>query len=70
MSILVIEVLNSNTNPILKGLEDAGLIAIENDFNVKKKRHSVMELKGLGVEIWKDESVDDYLRKERESWSF
>jgi hypothetical protein len=29
---------------------------------------SLMELEGLGREIWKDVNVDEYLRRERESW--
>ena len=32
------------------------------------KRHNVMELKGLGKELWKTIGVDDYVAKERDSW--
>ncbi len=29
---------------------------------------SLKNLKGLGKEIWKDIDVDEYIKKERESW--
>jgi AbrB family looped-hinge helix DNA binding protein len=29
---------------------------------------SLRDLKGLGKEIWKDIDVEDYIKKERESW--
>jgi RecJ-like exonuclease len=34
-----------------------------------KHRHSIMELKGLGKEIWKDIDVAEYIREERASWN-
>jgi len=34
----------------------------------KKREHSILELEGLGAEIWKDIDAKDYIRKERESW--
>ena len=33
-----------------------------------KKPISLRDLKGLGKEIWKDVDVEDYIKKERESW--
>ena len=30
--------------------------------------HSIMELKGLGKETWKDVDVDQYINEERNSW--
>ncbi len=69
MSTLTIEILNPKARSILDGLEDVGLIAID-ESSKRLKTHSLMELKGLGAEIWKDENVDEYLRKERESWDF
>lgn len=33
-----------------------------------KTRLSLKDLKGLGKEIWKDIDVEDYIKKERESW--
>ncbi len=29
---------------------------------------SLKNLKGLGKDIWKDIDVDEYIKKERESW--
>ena len=67
MSTLTIELLSPKARTILDGLEDAGLIAV-GEAPKQRKTHSIMELKGLGAELWKDESADEYLRKERESW--
>ncbi len=33
-----------------------------------KKPLSLKNLKGLGKEIWKDVDVEEYIKKERESW--
>ena len=30
---------------------------------------SIMELKGLGREIWQDVDVEEYLQQERDSWA-
>ena len=35
--------------------------------NIEKKR-DILELKGLGKEIWKDIEPQEYVNKERESW--
>ncbi|MBW1941101.1 MAG: hypothetical protein JRG68_04360 [Deltaproteobacteria bacterium] len=32
------------------------------------KKHSIMELEGLGAEIWKGIDAREYISKERESW--
>jgi len=66
MQTLTIELLNPKARTILDGLEDAGLIVIA----TSPQQHRIMELKGLGSEMWKDESADDYLQKEREAWDF
>jgi hypothetical protein len=34
----------------------------------KKVKHSVMELEGLGVHIWKGVDPQQYVIKERKSW--
>ena len=34
----------------------------------EKTKHSIMELEGLGAELWKDIDAQEYVRKERESW--
>jgi len=34
----------------------------------QKKKSSIMELEGLGANMWKDIEAQDYVQKERESW--
>lgn len=34
----------------------------------KKVKHSIMELEGLGADLWKDIDAQEYVYKERESW--
>jgi|TergutMp193P3_1026864.scaffolds.fasta_scaffold517942_2 hypothetical protein len=67
MPTLTVELVNPKARTILDGLEDAGLIVI-GESPKQRKMHNIMELQGLGAELWKDESADEYLRKERESW--
>lgn len=31
-------------------------------------KHSIMELEGLGADIWKGIDAQEYVREERESW--
>jgi len=50
-----LEVYGKNHEVIMKKLES-------------KKSISLRDLKGLGKEIWKDVDVEDYVKKERESW--
>ena len=69
MLTLTIELLNPQARTILDGLENVGLITIDEPPK-QWRAHSIMELKGLGAELWKDESADEYLQKERESWDF
>ena len=33
-----------------------------------KISHSLIELKGLGKEMWKGKNIDNYIKNERESW--
>lgn len=35
---------------------------------VARPQHSIMELKGLGKELWQGIDVDQYLEEERNSW--
>ena len=35
----------------------------------KRIKHSILELEGLGAEIWKGIDAQEYVRKERESWN-
>jgi len=34
----------------------------------RRKKNSIMELEGLGANIWKGIDAQDYVHKERESW--
>jgi hypothetical protein len=36
---------------------------------VESERRSLMELEGLGQEVWHGVDVDEYLRRERTSWN-
>ena len=33
------------------------------------RKHSILELEGLGKHIWEGIDADEYVRKERDSWS-
>ena len=57
----------------LKPEEQLSLVEIisaqlKKSFRRKARQHRITELEGLGADIWKDIDVQDYLRKERESW--
>jgi hypothetical protein len=58
-------------------LDQDVLTALESDLESMEKHldegdddglHSVLELRGLGKEIWQDIDVDEYIRQERASW--
>ncbi len=34
-----------------------------------RPKRSILELRGLGMEIWNGIDVDEYISKERESWN-
>lgn len=34
----------------------------------RQRRHSIMELKGLGKEVWEGIDVEKYIDEERNSW--
>lgn len=34
----------------------------------KQKLHSILELRGLGKELWKDVDSVEHVRRERDSW--
>ena len=34
----------------------------------RRKKNSIMELEGLGADIWKGIDAQNYVHKERESW--
>ena len=56
MPTLTIELLSPKARTILDGLEDAGLIAV-GEVPKQRKTHSIMELKGLGAELWKADAL-------------
>ena len=69
------EVLNEVLNQVqhltfdeqLRLVED--LVAnIRRKCTVRPKKHSIMELKGLGKEIWEGVDVEKYIDEERNSW--
>jgi len=37
-------------------------------FKKNKVKHSILELEGLGVDIWKGIDAQQYVRNEREAW--
>lgn len=41
---------------------------LKNRYARKKTKHSIMELEGLGADIWKGVDAQEFVRKERESW--
>jgi len=34
----------------------------------RRRKHSIMELEGLGADIWSSVDAQQYVREERESW--
>jgi hypothetical protein len=47
----------------------AELARIKDRVEAKPVRHStILELKGMGKEIWENIDVDEYIREERRSW--
>ena len=36
--------------------------------NLDRKPRSLLELEGLGQDVWQGVDVDEYLRRERSSW--
>ncbi len=50
----------------LQLLED--LAAILRQRIPRKPKHNILELKGLGKEVWEGVDVEEYIRQERGSW--
>lgn len=44
------------------------LASIGTEVNPEGTQRSILELKGLGREIWRDIDVDKYIQEERASW--
>lgn len=55
---------NLDTDEQLKLLEEVAVI-VRN--KVKSKKHSILELKGLGKEIWDSVDAQEYVDRERDS---
>ncbi len=36
---------------------------------LEKKQHRIIELEGLGSEIWKEIDIEGYIHKERDGWT-
>ena len=54
--------------PYLSQEEREQLIEEVNEMNKEEKSHSILELEGLGADIWAGVDVQRYIDKERESW--
>ena len=54
--------------PYLSYEEREQLIEEINEMNKEEKSHSILELEGLGADIWAGVDVQRYIDKERESW--
>ncbi|MDX1416793.1 MAG: hypothetical protein R3293_21505 [Candidatus Promineifilaceae bacterium] len=37
--------------------------------SVSERKHSISELKGLGLEVWQEVDIADYIQQERDSWA-
>jgi len=57
---------NLETDEQLKLLEELAIIVRS---KVKKKKRSILELEGLGKEIWESIDAQEYVDRERESWT-
>jgi hypothetical protein len=47
-------------------LED--LVSMLRQRTTSKPKHSILELEGLGKEVWEGVDVEEYIKKERDSW--
>ena len=56
---------NLDTDEQLKLVEEL-VIMVRN--KVKTKKHSILELKGLGKEMWESVDAQEYVNRERDSW--
>lgn len=57
---------NLDTEEQLKLLEELAIIVRS---KVKKKKRSILELEGLGKEIWESVDAQEYVDRERDSWT-
>jgi hypothetical protein len=43
-------------------------VQLRQQMAAEPRRRSILELRGLGKEIWSKINIDEYLRQERSSW--
>jgi predicted DNA-binding antitoxin AbrB/MazE fold protein len=62
-------------NGVIRPLNDPHLqdgekvrVRIESLVQKPRRKHSPLELRGLGRELWQGVDVDEYIDQERESW--
>lgn len=48
--------------------EESGQQKSSDQQETPKRQHSILELRGLGKEVWEGIDVDEYLEQERNSW--
>ena len=63
---MVKEHIEKNTKNFFRHVEETGDPIIITDQN--KPNHSILDIQGLGAEIWKGIDAQEYVKKERESW--
>lgn len=52
----------------LRLLEDVASL-VRRQVTTQSRRRSILELRGLGKEIWQDVDAQDYIDQERASWN-
>jgi hypothetical protein len=52
----------------LRLLEDVASL-VRREVTSQARRRSILELRGLGREIWQDVDAQDYINEERTSWN-
>jgi len=62
------------TLPTLKTEEQLNLLEVlslmlKKSVVQKEKEHRLLELEGLGAEVWSEVDVDEYISSERDSWN-
>lgn len=52
-----------------KAVEEELSVGRERGIDVPEPQHSIMELEGLGKEIWQGVDAQEYVNRERASWN-
>jgi len=50
------------------GLLEIISVRLKKTLSKRRKKHSIVELEGLGADIWKGVDAQEYVHRERESW--